>query len=70
VSIQNRNGVYVVEGEWLIPVLRSVNFDDADSLRYFERVLLKTGVDEALRAAGVHEGDTVSIYGIEFEYME
>jgi GTPase len=50
--------------------LRSVNFDDADSLRYFERVLLKTGVDEALRAAGVHEGDTVSIYGIEFEYME
>lgn len=70
VSIQNHNGVYVVEGEWLIPVLRTVNFDDADSLRYFERVLLHTGVDEALRAAGVHEGDTVSIYGIEFEYME
>ncbi|MFU0833324.1 MAG: GTPase Obg [Oscillospiraceae bacterium] len=70
VSVKNLNGVYVVEGEWLIPILRSVNFNDADSLRYFERVLLHTGVDEALRAAGVHEGDTVSIYGVEFEYME
>lgn len=70
VSVQRRNGVYVVEGEWLVPVLRSINFDDADSLRYFERVLLRTGVDEALKKAGVQEGDTVSIYGVEFDYME
>ena len=70
VRIENRNGTYVVEGEWLVPVLRSVNFDDTDSLRYFERVLLKTGVDDALKQAGVREGDTVSIYGIEFDYME
>ncbi|WP_411676771.1 GTPase ObgE [Caproicibacter sp.] len=70
VNVENSNGVYVVEGEWLIPVLRSVNFDDVDSLRYFERVLLHTGVDDALRKAGVHEGDTVSIYGVEFDYME
>lgn len=70
VRIENRNGTYVVEGEWLLPVLRSVNFDDEDSLRYFERVLLKTGVDDALKRAGVREGDTVSIYGIEFDYME
>lgn len=70
VVIENRNGVYVVEGEWLLPILRSINFDDTDSLRYFERVLLRTGVDDALRKSGVHEGDTVSIYGIEFDYME
>jgi GTP-binding protein len=70
IQVENRNGVYVVEGEWLVPVLRSVNFDDADSLRYLERVLLNTGVDDALRKAGIHEGDTVSIYGIEFDYVE
>lgn len=70
VKIENHNGTYVVEGEWLLPVLRSVNFDDEDSLRYFERVLLKTGVDDALKRAGVREGDTVSIYGIEFDYVE
>ena len=70
VSVENRNGVYVVEGEWLLPVLRSINFDDADSLRYFERVLLRTGVDDALRRAGVKEGDTVGIYGVEFDYVE
>lgn len=70
VKVENHNGTYVVEGQWLIPVLRSVNLDDADSLRYFERVLLRTGVNDALRKAGVGEGDTVSIYGIEFEYRE
>lgn len=70
VTIRNENGTYVVEGEWLIPVLRSVNFDDEESLRYFERVLLRTGVDDALRKAGVHEGDAVSIYGVEFDFME
>ena len=70
VCVKNQGGVYVVEGEWLIPVMRSINFDDEESLRYFERVLLNTGVDDALRKAGVHEGDTVSIDGIEFDYME
>lgn len=70
VRVENRNGVYVVEGEWLIPLLRSVNFEDDDSLRYLQRVLLHTGVDDALRKAGVHDGDTVSIYGMEFDYME
>ncbi len=70
VKVENQNGTYVVEGQWLIPILRSVDLDDADSLRYFERVLLRTGVNDALRKAGVCEGDTVSIYGIEFEYRE
>lgn len=69
-TIEKKDGVYVVEGEWLLPVLRSVNFDDEDSLRYFERVLMKTGVNDALRRAGVKEGDTVSIYGVAFDYVE
>lgn len=70
VTVQNKNGVYVVEGEWLLQTMRSINFDDADSLRYFENVLEKTGVIEALRKAGIHEGDTVNIYDLEFDFME
>jgi GTP-binding protein len=70
VSISRRSGVYVVEGEWLRQTMRSVNFADADSLRYFESVLEKTGVIDALRAAGIHEGDTVSLYDFEFNFME
>ncbi len=70
VSISKNGGVYVVEGEWLRQTMRSVNFADADSLRYFESVLEKTGVIDALRAAGIHEGDTVSLYDFEFNFME
>lgn len=70
VTIKNDNGVYTIEGEWLLQTMRAVNFADGDSLRYFENVLEKTGVIEALRKAGVQEGSTVSIYGFEFEFVE
>ena len=70
VSIRKENGAFLVEGEWLEQTMRGVNFADADSLRYFENVLDKTGVTEALRAAGAREGDTVVLYGFEFEFME
>lgn len=70
VTVRNQNGTYIVEGDWLMQTMRSINFDDEESLHYFESVLEKTGVIQALRNAGVHEGDTVSIYGLEFDFME
>ena len=70
VAIRRENGVFLVEGDWLEQTMRGVNFADEDSLRYFENVLDKTGVTEALRTAGVREGDTVSMYGFEFEFVE
>ena len=60
----------MVEGEWLLQVINSVNFDDYESLQYFQRVLIQTGVIDALREAGIQEGDTVSIYEIEFDFVE
>ncbi len=70
VSIKKENGVFTIEGDWLKQTMQSVNFADEDSLRYFENVLEKTGVTDALRSAGIQEGNTVSIYGFEFEFME
>lgn len=70
VKIENRGSYYSVEGEWLRPLIASVNFADYESLQYFQRVLMKTGVSDALRKAGVREGDTVRIYDAEFEYVE
>ncbi|MDF2631639.1 MAG: obgE [Caproiciproducens sp.] len=70
VKITNNDGVFVVEGEWLVQVINSVNFDDYESLQYFQRVLINSGVIDALREAGIQEGDTVSIYEIEFDFME
>ena len=70
INIRVCDGVYIVEAKWLLRVLRSVNFDDYEGLAYFERLLNKTGVVDKLREAGIQEGDTVSIYDIEFEFVE
>lgn len=70
VKVTQHNDVFEVEGEWLLQVIQSVNFDDYESLQYFQRVLIQTGVIDALRDAGVEEGNTVSIYEIEFDFME
>ena len=70
VKITNHDGVYFVEGEWLIRIMNSVNFDDYESLQYFQRVLINAGVIDALYDAGIEEGDTVSIYDFEFEFVD
>ena len=68
-TVRVEDDVYFVEGEWLLQVLKSVNFDDYESLQYFERVLTSSGIIDALREAGIKEKDTVSIYDIEFDFV-
>ncbi len=70
VNITVEDGVYMVEGKWLSQLINSVNFSDNESLQYFQRVLINTGVIDALRNAGINEGDTVSMYDLEFDFIE
>ncbi len=62
-------GVFVVEGEWLFNLVGQVNFEDRESLMFFQRVLLKSGVIEKLKEAGCKDGDTVSMYDFEFDFV-
>ena len=68
VTVEYADGIYNVIGEWLIRLCNDINFDDFESLQYFQRVLRDKGVIKALEDAGIEEGETVSIYGIEFEF--
>ncbi len=70
VNITVSDGIYNIEAQWLLQVMRSVNFDDYESLNYFQKVLIKSGVIDALKEKGIKEGDTVSIYDLEFDYVE
>ncbi len=70
VKVTAEDGIFFVEGEWLLTLIRSINFDDSESTGYFQRMLIKTGIIDALKDAGISEGDTVDIYGIEFDYIE
>ncbi len=67
--VRRENEKYVVEGEWLLNFMGQINFDDYESLNFFQRVLIKNGVIDKLRQAGVKEGDTVSIYDFEFDFI-
>ena len=69
INIVKQDDIYIVEGEWLLNLLRTVNFDDYESLQYFQRVLISSGVIDKLRDFGVQEGDTVSIYNLEFDFV-
>ncbi len=70
VNVTRQEGIYTVEAPWLERIMLSVDFDDSESLQYFQRVLIQTGVIDALREAGCDEGDTVDIYGLEFDFVE
>lgn len=69
VRIERHDGVFFVEGEWLLKLLQMVDLQEPDGLQYFERVLQSSGVIDRLREAGVQEGDTVSIYDLEFDFV-
>ncbi|MGE4284313.1 MAG: GTPase ObgE [Clostridia bacterium] len=68
-TVRVEDGVYIVEGKWMMKIVGSTNFDDAESLQYFQRTLKKKGVIEELEELGIQEGDTVRIYEIEFDYI-
>ena len=70
IKVTNHGGVYFVEADKLLRVLRMIDFSDSDSVQYFQRVLISSGVIDALRQAGIQEGDTVSLYDFEFEFVE
>ena len=63
------DGIYSIEAPWLLRILQRSDMDDYESLQYFQRVLQLSGILEALEAAGIQEGDTVSIYDFEFDYV-
>ena len=69
VEITREDGEYFVEGEWLLRLLETTDIRDPDGLRYFQRVLVSSGVIAALEQAGVQEKDTVNIYDFSFEFV-
>jgi GTP-binding protein len=66
----SRDNVYEVSGDLVDRFFRQTNFDQYDSIARFSRRLRQIGVDKALRAKGVKDGDVVRIQSYEFEFMD
>lgn len=69
-EITVEDGVYFVRGKRVEKLVNMTNFDDAFSLRRFERAWKFMGLDRLLRKEGIQEGDTVDLYGMEFTFSE
>lgn len=68
--IRRENNTFYVEGDWLYNLMGQINFDDYESLNYFQKVLRNSGVFAMLEEKGCSDGDTVSIYDFEFDYVK
>ena len=69
-TIHKEGSVFIVEGEWLFNLMGQINFSDYESLNYFQRILYRSGVFEELEKHGCVDGDTVSIYDFEFDFVK
>lgn len=66
----SRDGrVFVVDGDFE-RLINSVNFDDLDSVGFFQRQLENRGVFKKMREMGIKEEELVRLQDIEFEYFE
>ena len=64
----DEHGIYVVSGKELRRIMYSVNFEDMESLQFFQQQMESRGVFDKLREMGIEDGDTVKIYELEFEF--
>ncbi|MCR4889983.1 MAG: GTPase ObgE [Ruminococcus sp.] len=69
-DITVEDGVYFVDAPWMQPIMRTVDPDDWSSLQYFQRVLINSGIIAKLEEMGIQEGDTVSLEGFEFDFVD
>ena len=70
ISITRENDVFYVECPRIVKVLDSINFNDRESFAYFQKVLRSSGIIQALEDKGIVDGQTVSLYDIEFDYYK
>ena len=68
-EITGEDDVYFVDAPWIQPIMRTVEPDDYSSLQYFQRVLINSGIIAKLEEMGIQEGDTVSLEGFEFDFV-
>lgn len=64
------DGAYVVEGPKIDKMLGYTNIDSEKGFLFFQRFLKEQGILDELEEMGIEEGDTVRMYGNEFDYYK
>ncbi|CCX59285.1 gTPase obg [Blautia hydrogenotrophica CAG:147] len=61
---------YIVEGPKIEKMLGYTNLDSEKGFAFFQRFLKDSGILQDLEKEGIQEGDTVRMYGFEFDYYK
>jgi len=62
--------IFVVEGPKIEKMLGYTNLDSEKGFAFFQRFLKEGGILEELEKAGIEEGNTVRMYGFDFDYYK
>lgn len=68
--VKEEEHLYVVEGPRIERMLGYTNLESERGFEFFQRFLKDNGILEELEALGIQEGDTVRMYGLEFDYYK
>ena len=69
-TVEKEDGMYVVEGPKIEKMLGYTNLDSEKGFAFFQKFLKDTGILDELEDAGIEEGDTVRMYGLQFDYYK
>ena len=67
---EEEEGLYIVEGPRIERMLGYTNLDSEKGFEFFQKFLKNTGILDDLEKSGINEGDTVRMYGLEFDYYK
>lgn len=66
-EVQRSGGVWQVTGKEIEKLVAMTMWENDEAVQRFAKILKTKGVEKALRRQGAQDGDTVRVYGVEFE---
>jgi GTP-binding protein len=66
----DKNGIFIVTGQKIETITEMTNFDEYESLKRYQNILKKIGLDLELKKKGIKIGDVVKICNYEFIFEE
>ena len=67
---EEEENTYLVEGPRIEKMLGYTNLESEKGFRFFQKFLKENGILDQLEALGIQEGDTVRMYGLQFDYYK
>ena len=70
VTVKKEGNLFIVSGQVVEKLMRTINLEDNESLHYFHKRLNELGINQKLKELGVRDGDYVQISDYELEWED